>query len=116
MVKKLKTRSPLIEARFLAQLTDVGTARLAIRIPDQTLFPRFQKLFAPPVILILVQALTPAQLRDTIFATYASQHDPNLLFDTEFPASRPFNVSGQLVFFDFGVLFWLHRRFFHLRG
>ena len=52
---------------FLAQPADVATAGLALSIPGQPLFPRFQKLLAPAVLQILVQAFPTTQLRDTVF-------------------------------------------------
>ena len=62
---------PVLQHRFgkgfLAQPADVATAGLALSIPGQPLFPRFQKLLAPAVLQILVQAFVAAQLRDTVF-------------------------------------------------
>ncbi len=56
-------------SRFLTQPADVATAGVTLSIPGQARFPCFQKLLAPAVLQILVQALTAAQLSDTVFAT-----------------------------------------------
>jgi len=100
---------------FLAQPADVATAGLALSIPGQPLFPRFQKLLAPAVLQILVQALTAAPFSDTALTAQVCQHNPNLLLRAELPASGPFDVSDQFIRFNLGVLFWFHRRSFHTR-
>ena len=100
---------------FLAQLADVATAGLALSIPGQPLFPRFQKLLAPAVLHILVQALTAAPFSDTVLAAQAGQYNPNLLLRAELPASGPFDGSDQFIRFNCGVLCWFHHRSFHAR-
>ena len=66
----------LLESRILfAQVGDVARGHFAGRVPDQPFLPGLEKLLAPAVVEIWVQAFAMAQRRDAFLAPSASGYE-----------------------------------------
>ena len=71
----------LLELSVLrAQVLDLITGGFANRVPCQLLLARFEETLAPPIVKIGSDALTSAQLGDTLLATETVEYDPDLFF------------------------------------
>jgi hypothetical protein len=66
----------LLELSVLrAQVLDLITGGFANRVPCQLLLARFEETLAPPIVKIGSDALTSAQLGDTLLATETVEYD-----------------------------------------
>ena len=73
---------------LLPQGLDLATGCLTLYVARQPLAASFQKLLAPAVILVLVQPLAAAQLRNAVLAPKSLQYNADFVFRAE-PAPRP---------------------------
>jgi hypothetical protein len=71
----------LLELSVLrAQVPDLITGGFANRVPCQLLLARFEETLAPPIVKIGSDALSVAQIGDTLLATETVEYDPDLFF------------------------------------
>jgi hypothetical protein len=64
----------------LTEISDFTRARLSLRVSQQALLARFEKLFAPAIVEVGRDAFAAAQRGNAFLAPQALDHDPDFLF------------------------------------
>ena len=91
-------------AVLLPQVTDFGRRRLAGGIAHEPLLPGLEKLLAPPVGQIRIQAVATTEGRNALLVPQALEDNPDLCFGGESAAGLPPDVLDDLYSADFAVL------------
>ncbi len=97
---------------LVTQGLDLVTGRLALDVARQPLAASLQKLLAPAVILVLVQPLAAAQLRDAVLAAKSLQYNADFVFWAESAPRPALDVADDLFDRLLDVLFLSHLRSF----
>jgi len=77
-------RHDLLQLAVLrAEFLDFVTGRLPTRVSSQLLLASLEEVLAPAVLQVGRDALSAAQLRDTLLSAQPLEHDPDLLLRSE---------------------------------
>lgn len=67
--------------------------RLAHRITRQAFLSRLKEIFAPAIVLVRSNALTPTEGSNALFATYPFKNDPDLFFCRKLPTGLSIDAT-----------------------